>query len=287
MVSVEHSADDGAPVPEALKGVDLGDELDLAVTDVGEHRVGFEVSAWSQLSNAAVASEEVLDGYGGVVPDPVATHGIVAPRWFAVRELDLEHRAATIDGSATGLRRIRPGSRARFPPHAVVAVGCVLRDQQYVRNQRRSRRARGAGRALQTGEALSASSGRGCDRRTARLASGAEPRGAGRRDRGSEAVNVQEFRRIASNAYGGPWNQIQINVYLRDGPAAVPALARTIRHLLHGPSSEVGRLDDLLEVSAWEVRGFGEALAVKCLAMVTRTDGSRCSCTRGRTASEP
>jgi hypothetical protein len=81
-------------------------------------------------------------------------------------------------------------------------------------------------------------------------------------------VHVQEFRRIASNAYGGPGNQIQINVYLRGGPGAVPALARTIRHLLYGPSSEVGRLDDVLEVSAWKVRGFGEALAVKCLAIV-------------------
>jgi hypothetical protein len=82
------------------------------------------------------------------------------------------------------------------------------------------------------------------------------------------AVHVQEFRRIASNAYGGPGNQIQINVYLRGGPGAVPALARTIRHLLYAPSSEVDRLDDVLEDSAWKVRGFGEALAVKCLAIV-------------------
>ena len=81
-------------------------------------------------------------------------------------------------------------------------------------------------------------------------------------------VHVQEFRRIASNAYGGPGNQIQINVYLRRGPAAVPALARTIRHLLYGPSSDVDRLDDILEASVWKVRGFGEALAVKCLAIV-------------------
>ena len=56
--------------------------------------------------------------------------------------------------------------------------------------------------------------------------------------------------------------------YLRGGPAAVPELARTIRHLLYGPSSEVDRLDDVLEDSAWKVRGFGEALAVKCLAIV-------------------
>jgi len=81
-------------------------------------------------------------------------------------------------------------------------------------------------------------------------------------------VHVHEFRRIASNAYGGPGNQIQINVYLRAGPAAVPALARTIRHLLYGPSNEVDRLDDVFEDSAWKVRGFGEALAVKCLAIV-------------------
>jgi hypothetical protein len=100
------------------------------------------------------------------------------------------------------------------------------------------------------------------------------------------AVHVQEFRRIASNAYGGPGNQIQINVYLRDGPAAVPALARTIRHLLYGPSSEVGRLDDVLEVSAWKVRGFGEALAVKCLAIVYPDRWLPLFLYPGRTASE-
>lgn len=81
-------------------------------------------------------------------------------------------------------------------------------------------------------------------------------------------AHVDAFRRIASNAYGGPGNQVQLNVYLRSGPDAVPALARTIHHLLYGPGGEVDRLDDVLDSSAWRVRGFGEALAVKCLAIV-------------------
>ena len=83
------------------------------------------------------------------------------------------------------------------------------------------------------------------------------------------AAHVDAFRRIASNAYGGPGNQVQLNVYLSRGPElAVPALARAIRHLLYGRGNEVERLDQVLEDRAWKVHGFGEALAVKCLAIV-------------------
>ena len=61
---------------------------------------------------------------------------------------------------------------------------------------------------------------------------------------------------------------MQLNVYLRRGPElAVPALARAIRHI-YGRGSEVDRLDQVLEDPPWKVRGFGEALAVKCLAIV-------------------
>jgi hypothetical protein len=81
-------------------------------------------------------------------------------------------------------------------------------------------------------------------------------------------AHVAEFRRIASDTYGGPGNQIQINVHLKGGPSAASALARTVRRLLYGPGNDVDRLDDVLEDSAWKVRGFGEALAVKCLAIV-------------------
>ncbi|MGO9960521.1 MAG: hypothetical protein ACLP50_31870 [Solirubrobacteraceae bacterium] len=81
-------------------------------------------------------------------------------------------------------------------------------------------------------------------------------------------AHAAEFRRIASNTYGGPGNQIQINVHLKGGPAAASELARSVRHLLYGPGSDFDRLDDVLEDSAWKVRGFGEALAVKCLAIV-------------------
>jgi hypothetical protein len=76
------------------------------------------------------------------------------------------------------------------------------------------------------------------------------------------------FREIASGRYGGPGNQIQLNVHLGGGREAIASLARTIRHLLYGPGADVDRLDDVLENSAWKVRGFGEALAVKCLAIV-------------------
>ena len=82
--------------------------------------------------------------------------------------------------------------------------------------------------------------------------------------------DVGAFRRIASDAYGGPGNQVQLNVHLSSGTEAVATLARSIRHLLYGPGREVDRLDDVLEHSSWKVRGFGEALAVKCLAIVYR-----------------
>ena len=83
-----------------------------------------------------------------------------------------------------------------------------------------------------------------------------------------ETFDLAAFRRIASNAYGGAGNQGQINSYLSAGLEAIPPLARTIRHLLYGPGDELDRLDDVLDNPEWKVRGFGEALATKCLAIV-------------------
>ena len=84
----------GGSGPEALKAVDLCDDLDLPVAGVGEHRVGLVVGTWTELPNAAVASEEVLDGRGRVVPFPVTPHGIIAPAARSICELDLNHRLA-------------------------------------------------------------------------------------------------------------------------------------------------------------------------------------------------
>ena len=83
-----------------------------------------------------------------------------------------------------------------------------------------------------------------------------------------ETFDLAAFRRIASSAYGGAGNQSQINSYLNGGPEAIPPLARTIEHLLYGAGDEVDRLDDVLDNPEWKVRGFGEALATKCLAIV-------------------
>jgi 5-methylcytosine-specific restriction protein B len=83
-----------------------------------------------------------------------------------------------------------------------------------------------------------------------------------------ETFDLAAFRRIASNAYGGAGNQGQINSYLSAGPEAIAPLARTIRHLLYSPGDEVDRLEDVLDNPEWKVRGFGEALATKCLAIV-------------------
>jgi 5-methylcytosine-specific restriction protein B len=83
-----------------------------------------------------------------------------------------------------------------------------------------------------------------------------------------EAFDLAAFRRIASNAYGGAGNQGQINSYLVGGPETIPPLARTIEHLLYGPGEELERLDDVLDNAEWKIRGFGEALATKCLAIV-------------------
>ena len=100
-------------------------------------------------------------------------------------------------------------------------------------------------------------------------------------------VDPAAFREIASNRYGGPGNQIQLNVHLRAGTQAIASLARTIRHLLCGPGDDVDRLDDVLENSAGKVRGFGEALAVKCLAIVYPDRWLPLSSIRVRTESEP
>lgn len=84
--------------------------------------------------------------------------------------------------------------------------------------------------------------------------------------------DMDAFMRLAHAhhaSYGYPGDQPQINVHLRSGPQAIPKLAGTIRHLLYGPGSELARLDDVLNRnSPWKVRGFAEALAVKCLAIV-------------------
>jgi 5-methylcytosine-specific restriction enzyme B len=85
------------------------------------------------------------------------------------------------------------------------------------------------------------------------------------------SFDIASFRRIASNAYGGAGNQGQINSYLSTGIEAIPPLARTIKHLLYGAGAEVDRLDDVLDNPEWKVRGFGEALATKCLAIVYPT----------------
>ena len=83
-----------------------------------------------------------------------------------------------------------------------------------------------------------------------------------------DSFDLTSFRRIVSSAYGGAGNQSQINSYLSAGVETIPPLARTIKHLLYGPGDEVDRLDDVLDNAEWKVKGFGEALATKCLAIV-------------------
>ncbi len=83
-----------------------------------------------------------------------------------------------------------------------------------------------------------------------------------------DTFDLTSFRRIVSSAYGGAGNQSQINAYLSAGVETIPPLARTIKHLLYGPGDEVDRLDDVLDNAEWKVKGFREALATKCLAIV-------------------
>ena len=83
-----------------------------------------------------------------------------------------------------------------------------------------------------------------------------------------ESFDLASFRRIVASAYGGAGNQSQINSYLGAGAETIPPLARAIRHLLYGPGDEVDRLDDVLDNAEWKVKGFGEALATKCLAVM-------------------
>lgn len=83
-----------------------------------------------------------------------------------------------------------------------------------------------------------------------------------------DSFDLASFRRIVASAYGGAGNQSQINSYLSAGFETIPPLARTIKHLLYGPGDEVDRLDDVLDNAEWKVKGFGEALATKCFAVV-------------------
>jgi AAA domain (dynein-related subfamily)/EVE domain len=77
------------------------------------------------------------------------------------------------------------------------------------------------------------------------------------------------FAQLAHKVYGDAGNQSSINSYLKNGGAEERArLARAIRHLLYGEGDEVGRLNDVLENSAWKVPGFSEVLATKVLSVV-------------------
>jgi 5-methylcytosine-specific restriction enzyme B len=81
------------------------------------------------------------------------------------------------------------------------------------------------------------------------------------------SFGLPTFRRLASNAYGGAGNQGQINSYLKDGPDTIPALASALKHLLYGSEPEAERFDDVL-TGSWHVKGLGEAIATKCMAVV-------------------
>lgn len=86
---------------------------------------------------------------------------------------------------------------------------------------------------------------------------------------GSGLVDLALFRQFLVGNYGGPGPQSYVSRFLKEeGAVAIERLARTIHHLVFGPGEETDRLTTVLNDPEWKVRGFGEALATKCLAVV-------------------
>jgi 5-methylcytosine-specific restriction protein B len=79
-----------------------------------------------------------------------------------------------------------------------------------------------------------------------------------------------QMGRFAASAYGGAGQQSQLHTGVSEGgDAAKSRLARSLWHLLYDVDVDEGqRIDDLTSNEEWRVRGLGESLAVKALAVV-------------------
>jgi 5-methylcytosine-specific restriction protein B len=77
-----------------------------------------------------------------------------------------------------------------------------------------------------------------------------------------------QFGRVAASVYGGPGNQSQLHLYLQQGDEARERLVRTLQYVLYGDGDTASRIDNALADPDWQVRGLGESLIVKALAIV-------------------
>jgi 5-methylcytosine-specific restriction enzyme B len=82
------------------------------------------------------------------------------------------------------------------------------------------------------------------------------------------SFDIMLFRQFTVGNYGGPGPQSRLLAYLKEsGESGVTRLLDTFRHLLYSDGPVEQRLDDVLESGQWRVRGLGESLAVKALAV--------------------
>jgi 5-methylcytosine-specific restriction enzyme B len=76
------------------------------------------------------------------------------------------------------------------------------------------------------------------------------------------------FRRLMTGNYGGPGPQSHLSKYLKaSGEEDIERFLSTLRFLLYGDGDVSDRLDAVLDEDEWRIAGFGESLAVKCLAV--------------------
>jgi len=82
-------------------------------------------------------------------------------------------------------------------------------------------------------------------------------------------ADMEEIRRIwTSHAYGFPGPMPRLNGYVRDAePMAAQEFLRHVDYLLWGPESDVDRINALLDPDRLAVRGLGESVVMKLLAV--------------------
>src|SRR5947209_4214905 len=96
MAGVENPADDRALVFELLEAFDLHDELDRVVAGVRKRRVALTLGPGAENPPPAVEREQLFDGDGLVVPDPVAMHRVLPCHVAPFAQFDVYHAVSPI-----------------------------------------------------------------------------------------------------------------------------------------------------------------------------------------------
>jgi 5-methylcytosine-specific restriction protein B len=85
----------------------------------------------------------------------------------------------------------------------------------------------------------------------------------------AELFDLALFRRLMTGNYGNPGPQSHLNRFLKEnGEEGVERLVQTLRFLLYGEGDVAARINAVLHDDDKRTPGLGEALAVKCLAVI-------------------